>query len=103
MGFGFSIRNIYSEEKAFYYSIKAVDVYNNVMGMNEADNLIALGDKGSTIRPPGSVMDDPEFVRFDIPETVPPAKIRYEIRIREGSTSGQIYSSVTVDLEILSE
>jgi len=103
-GFGFSIRNNLQEAEKFSYVIKATEVscVNN-MRLSEADDLITLGKEGSNIQlPAGTMMDDPIYVRFNIPETAPPCEVRYSIEVYyQGKT---LYApSITVDLEILSE
>jgi len=104
LGFGFSIRNVKEEEAKFSYEINAVEASCN-MRLSDAEDMIALGRERTGIQlSPGSMMSEPIFVRFKIPETAPPCQIRYEIKIYEGSKSGPIYGTpVDIDLEILSE
>ena len=101
LGFGFAIRNT-GEEDSFSYDVTAKETENNCLRLPEADNLIALGKKGSNILiPSATIMDDPIFVKFTIPDTAPACKIRYAINVEKG---GQIYSSsIDVDLIIESE
>ena len=106
LGFGFSIRNTGSSEEKFSYEISATEINNECkdnMRLTDAENLIALGREGSNILlPPGSVMDDAIFIRFDISESTPPCQVRYQIQVYYQGT--QAYSTpVYVDLEILSE
>lgn len=104
LGFGFSIRNVNNDEGTFSYEISAEEASCD-MTLTKAEDLITLGKERTGIKlPAGSFMDDPIFVRFDIPETAPPCQIRYSITIYEGSASGALYGSpVDVDLIIESE
>jgi hypothetical protein len=101
LGFGFSIRNVEGEAEKFSYSISAEET-NCGMSLSEAEDLITLGKKRNDIViSAGSIMENPIFVRFGIPETAPPCQIRYSILIEIGT---QPYgSSVDVDLVIESE
>jgi hypothetical protein len=104
LGFGFSIRNVKTDEAKFSYEVNAIESNCN-MRLSDADNMIALGKERTGIQlAAGSMMSDPIFVRFAIPATAPPCQIRYEIKVYEGSKSGSIYGApIDVDLEILSE
>ena len=104
LGFGFSIRNIQEVNDKFSYEISAVELScSDNFRLAKADDLIVLGKSRSNIElPPGTVMDQPMFVRFDVPETTPPCNIRYQIQLyHEGKTP---YSPpVDVDVEIKSD
>lgn len=104
LGFGFSIRNVQESNDKFSYEISAVELScSDNFRLAKADDLIVLGKSRSNIElPPGSVMDQPMFVRFDVPETTPPCNIRYQIQLyHEGKTP---YSPpVDVDVEIKSD
>lgn len=105
LGFGFSIRNVGEEEDSFTYEISAVDTSCNI-DLSAADGLITLGKSRTSpgIRlPPGTFMDNPIFVRFSIPESAPPCKIRYALEISHTGGGGGIYTNIDVDLEIKSE
>lgn len=101
LGFGFSIRNVGETEDSFTYDVSAVEASCG-MNLDIADKFITLGKTraypGITL-PPGSFMDDPVFVRFSIPQTAPPCKIRYAVAV---SDAAGIYSTIDVDLEIKS-
>ncbi|GBE19908.1 hypothetical protein BMS3Abin17_00639 [archaeon BMS3Abin17] len=100
-GFAISIRNVDDEQDSFGYSIKAEEADCNLR-LSEADDFIALGRERSGIEiAAGSIMEDPIFVRFDIPDTAPPCGIRYSIEVDK---HGNLYgSSIDVDLFIESE
>jgi hypothetical protein len=102
LGFGFSIRNIETEEKSFSYEIVFEDATIDSMNKRTAEDLIALGREGSGITiPTGSIMEDPVFVRFDIGQSIPPCEIRYKLSIYDGRT---LYSSPQyIDVRILPE
>jgi len=105
LGFGFSIRNINEEEEKFSYDISAVEASCSIR-LSEADNLISLGkERTNMILSAGSIMDDPIFVRFRIPESTPPCQIRYQITLYEGrSKSGPVYGTpIDIDLHIESK
>ena len=104
LGFGFALRNVGEEEDTFTYEINAGEASCG-MSQDVANSLIVLGrvleDPGRTI-PPGSVMQDPFFVRFTIPQTAPPCKIRYLITVSHTGGEGGVYTTSDVDLEIKS-
>ena len=104
LGFGFSIRNTGEEERegSFTYDINAVETSCNI-NTNAANNLITLGKSRNSPGvklSPGTFMDNPIFVRFSIPETAPPCKIRYSLEIEN---NGVFYDSADIDLQIKSE
>ncbi len=101
LGFGFAIRNV-EEEGSFSYDINANSVDPNCpLKLPEADLFIALGKRGNNILiPSASIMEEPIFVRFSIPENAPACKIRYAINVEK---NGKIYgSSIDVDLNVKS-
>lgn len=101
LGFGFSIRNVQEEADKFSYVVNAVEASCSIT-LNEAEDFISLGKELSNIDiPAGSIMNDPIFVRFNIPDAAPPCQIRYEVLLmHKGNT---IYNpSVYVDLKIKS-
>jgi len=97
-GFGLSLRNVDVEEGKFSYVISAQETSCD-MTLTNAENLISLGkDRGNIIIPAGSMMEEPLFVRFNIPETTPPCQIIYSINMKKGvETYG---SSVDVYLKV---
>ncbi|MFW6282980.1 MAG: hypothetical protein ACOC1P_02915 [Minisyncoccales bacterium] len=97
-GFGFSIRNR-GEEQEFSYEVEHMED-NCDISESRADELISLGREGSTTLGAGNMMDNPVFVRFDIPESAPPCDIRYEIVVTKGD---ETYSSPQVDVHIKPE
>ncbi len=103
-GFAFSIRNVEQTESTFSYEVSAIETSCG-MTLTKADELIALGKEGTGIKlPAGNFMEDAIFVRFNIPETAPPCRIRYSIDVYKGAKGGTLYSpSLGVDLEIKSE
>ena len=100
-GFGLSIRNTEDSQGSFSYTITAKETSCG-MTLTAADSLIAVGKTrdGITIAA-GSVMQDPIYVRFDIPETAPPCIVSYNVDVeKDGRTYG---STIPVDVEILSK
>lgn len=89
-GFGLAIRNL-GEEAKFSYDITAQEVScPDSLRQSEAEDLIALNrDRNNIIIGGGSIMEDPVFVKFNIPETTPPCQITYVINMeRDGQTYG---------------
>ena len=102
LGFAFSIRNVGTEAAKFTYEIAATETNcPESLGLDEADGFISLGKSGEVSIAPGTIMENPKFVKFDIPETAPPCRVRYTITMeKEGVLYG---SSVDVDLKIKSK
>jgi hypothetical protein len=99
-GFGFSIRNNGEEEGTFTYVVNAKELSCKSIDVEKADAYISLGKEGDVTISAGSIMENPIFVRFKIPETAPPCQIRYSVDVKK---DGQIYgSSVEVDVTIVS-
>jgi hypothetical protein len=98
---GILIKNYLNETEIFSYTLKATEVScNKSIELIEADNLITSGIEGNNIQlTAGSMMDDPIYVRFSIPETTPICYIRYSIEVYyQGKT---LYAMpITIDLEI---
>lgn len=102
LGFGLAIRNVGKEPETFSYNIHAADTSCSVR-LSEADDLIPLKRERSDLTiPPGQIMADPIFIRFDVPDTFPPCLITYQVdTYYRGATE---YSSpIDMDLEIKSE
>jgi hypothetical protein len=104
LGFGFSIRNVDVEEGTFQYrvSVNDPDLRNKCnINAEEAESWIKVGSSGSITLRPGSSMDEPEFVRFLIPESAPPCLIRYSIDVKK---DGEQYgNTLSVDLKVESK
>lgn len=102
LGFGFSIRNVKEEAGKFSYEISAVELSCSTLRLSEAEDLIVLGRSRTNIQlPAGTIMDQPIFVRFNIPVDIPPCQIRYEIQLYHQGTS--YAPPIDVDLEIKSQ
>jgi hypothetical protein len=100
LGFGFSIRNVDDESAKFTYTVSASEASCSIR-LNEADDFISLGSKGQITLAAGTFMDDPVFVRYNIPDDAPPCEIRYTVEVLKGTT---VYgSSIDVDLKVVSE
>jgi hypothetical protein len=99
-GFGLSIRNIEDTPGSFSYTIIAKETSCG-MSLTSAGDLIAVGGSrdGITISP-GSIMQDPIYVRFDIPENAPPCIVSYSVDVKKGTSN--YGSTIPVDVEILS-
>ena len=104
LGFAFSIRNVETTDGTFTYKVFAndPDLKNNCgVNANEAESWIKVGRTGSVDIPPGSIMLDPEFVRFQIPENAPPCLVRYGVNVEKDRI--QYGTTVNVDLKIASQ
>lgn len=98
-GFAFSIMNKESTDQTFSYVVSAKNVGSNCqLTLQQADSLIDLGkqQQGLTLNS-GSSLEDPIFVRFNVPESTPLCTIRYQIDVSH--TSG-FYQMAQVDVEI---
>ncbi|MBT3404668.1 hypothetical protein HN832_02955 [archaeon] len=96
LGFGIMIRNT-GEAGSFHYGVTAKET-NCGMRLPEADNLI-FGREDDVVIPAGSVTEADIMVRFDIPETTPPCRIRYAVDIEK---AGQPYAS-SISMDVLIE
>jgi len=103
LGFAFSIRNVETTEGKFTYEIfvNDPDLRNNCnINVEEAESWIQAGRTGSVSIPPGSVMVDPEFVRFLVSDNAPPCIVRYGINVEKDNV--QYGTTVNVDLKVVS-
>lgn len=101
LGFAFSIRNVEITEGKFTYEVflNDPDIRENCnINIQEAESWIKVGRTGSINIPPGSIMLDPEFVRFLIPDNAPPCLIRYGINVEKDRI--QYGTTVNVDLKV---
>lgn len=102
-GFGFSIRNTETSDLTFSYTVAATEVQASCksLDLDKANSYITLHSTGSAQISAGSIMQDPIFVRFSIPNDAPPCQISYNIDVKtsDGSAYG---SSVPVDVTIQS-
>jgi len=99
-GFAFSIRNVETSAGQFTYTISAGETDCEQLSVAQADSLIGLGKIGSVQIGPGDIMDDPELVTFNIPESAPPCSARYNVDLKK---DGQVYgSTVSVIVTIAS-
>jgi hypothetical protein len=90
-GFGISIRNI-DEEAKFSYDITAQEASCDLR-LSEAEDFISLNQKRNNIQiGGGTIMDDPIFVKFKIPESAPPCQVTYTLVMER---DGQLYGSAT--------
>ncbi|HLA23313.1 MAG TPA: hypothetical protein VJZ93_02135 [Candidatus Nanoarchaeia archaeon] len=104
LGFAFSIRNVETISGKFDYTITVNDPdlkQKCNINLNEVENWIQVGRAGSVTIPPGSSMQDPEFVRFLIPETAPPCTVRYGINVEKDNVP--YGTTVSVDVKIEAE
>lgn len=102
LGFAFSIRNVEQTSGKFTYNVGAEEVPRECgISERDVDSWIKAGKEGSITIPAGKVMEDPEFVRFIIPDSAPPCLVRYGIDIKKDR---EVYTpTVKVDLKVESE
>ncbi len=101
-GFGLSIRNNEVNSGTFSYTVEAAEGEFDCMTASAANELISLGRVGSGINLlPGTLMDDPVYVRFDIPDNAPPCQIRYNLNVEKDGE--QYVNTIKIDVEILSK
>src|SRR3989338_3371597 len=94
-GFGFSIRNTGLTSEDFDYDITSEGNDECDIAGGEATGWIKAGGSGTITIPASSTMDDPEFVRFLIPDNAPACLIRYTLDVNNGD-----YASARIDLEV---
>lgn len=99
-GFGFSIRNIYNDlgGKEFNYDITSDGNTECGITGGEATSWIKAGKEGTVALAASSSMDDPEFVRFLIPDNAPACLVRYFLKVESGDDPN--YASASIDLEV---
>lgn len=104
-GFAFSIRNIENTAGSFTYTIKVADSgirANCGVSASEALEFLESPAQGGPITiPSGNVMDEPELIRYRLPENAPVCLIRYALEVKK---DGQPYgSSISIDVDIRPE
>jgi len=100
LGFAFSIRNLATTIETYDYEITADGNSDCGVSSSEALSWIKAGKEGTVTISASSLMEDPEFVRFIIPDDAPPCLIRYSIEV---DRDGRGYTSdVSLDLEVKS-
>lgn len=102
-GFAFSIRNVETTTGEFTYNVfvNDPDIRKKCnINVQEAESWIQAGKSGRITIAPGSLMVDPEFVRFSIPDSAPPCLIRYGINVEKDNQ--QYGNTISMDLLVLS-
>jgi hypothetical protein len=100
-GFAFSVRNNLNDTQIFTWKIfldENYEIRTKCPGLTvkEADSWLIIGE-GSFSLAGGAKMENPELVKFTIPENAPPCVLPYKIEIRTGSTpyiSGKVYVTI---------
>ena len=97
LGFAFSIRNTdtTNPSRIFAYEVKSDGNSDCGVTSSEALSWIKAGKSGSITLGRSSSMENPEFVRFIVPDTAPACLIRYTVLIDDGD-----YATVTTDLKV---
>jgi len=98
LGFGFLLRNK-GEADTFKYNVLAKST-DCSLTLPEADALIAVGKQDTVVIGAATIMEEPIYVKFRIPETAPECLIRYAINVDKGNS---VYTSNAVDLVIKSK
>jgi len=98
-GFGFSVENKDTVSGEFSYLVSAGEIASNCqLTIAQADSLIILGKSGTFSLASGNKLEDAIFVKFDVSETTPLCRIRYNIDVEK---DGEVYATSTIDLEII--
>ncbi len=101
-GFALAFSNQDPDDGTFSYTVKASRISKDCkITLDQADNLIALGESGDGINIPsgGDNRDSAIFVKFNVPETVPLCTIRYGVDVKK---DGQQYTNtIYVDVKIV--
>lgn len=97
LGFGFSIRNTDTSQQSREFDYDIISDGNAECGVSDREVLdwIKGGRTGKVTIVRSSSMENPEFVRFLIPDDAPACLIRYTILIDGGD-----YTSISIDLKI---
>jgi len=99
-GIGLSIRNTDNAEGDFTYEVTFGEK-NQGCQITDPMSLIILGkeSRNPITIPSGNQMENPVLIKFDITESDPLCKLRYDVNVKK---NGQQYKSTTsFDLEIL--
>jgi len=100
-GFAFSIRNTDIRDKQLTYKVYVdpqFDIQEKCrINAAEAEGWLDI-DSGSISLPRGSVMDDPELITFNIPESAPLCTIKYNVDVNEGT---DLYAASSLHLTIV--
>ncbi|MBR9705188.1 hypothetical protein GOV12_07280 [Candidatus Pacearchaeota archaeon] len=102
-GFAFSVRNVDIEDHDYIYNIYVDPNYDIKekckISAKEAEGWL-LTDTGTLSVGRGSIMEEPELVKFTIPESAPPCTIIYKMDVNK--RGGDFYVSTKVYLTIKS-
>jgi len=100
-GFAFSVKNGDLVENEFHYSIAAssTDDCQGSMSLEQANGLL-LKRQGSFSLGPGNILENAVLVLFSLSDRVPPCTVVYDVKVRKGSPTGEIYSSADVYVTI---
>jgi len=106
LGFAFSTRNLDTEPHDYEYRVEVDPSFNikkkcGGLTKKEADSWLMV-DSGTVSLAPGSIMEEPELITFNVPEAAPPCTIPYKIDVwsKPGSPSTTLYISAKVLLTI---
>jgi len=99
-GFAFSLRNNELETVNFVYKIYVDPEYDIQdkckINAAEAEDWL-ISDSGSITLGRGAVMEDPELIKFNIPDDAPPCTVIYKVDINNGD-----YASSKIHLVVKS-
>ena len=98
-GFGFSVINRDLSEGIFSYTTVVSEISSNCqVTKTQAEDFIILGKQNTGRRlGSGDILEDPFFVKFQIPETAPLCQITYTVEIEK---DGLIYTGFSKILNI---
>jgi hypothetical protein len=100
-GFAFSVRNNDLATQRFTWAVNLDEDYNirtKCPGLTarDANSWLIIGE-GSFSLAGGAKMENPELVKFTVPEAAPPCVLPYKIEIKVGSTlyvSDKVYVTI---------
>lgn len=101
-GLGFSIRNTGEEYGIFSYNLSVGIIECKDISEAKAEDLISSGNVGGGFNiPSGDVLENPIFIKFDIPSNIPNCNIRYYLNIeKDGNQYGV---PISLDIKLVSK
>lgn len=100
-GFAFSVRNVEIEDLDFIYNIyidPSFDIKTKCQISSQEAESWLLSETGSISIPRGTIMEEPELIKFNIPDSAPPCTMIYKLDVKK--KGGGLYVSTKVFLTI---
>lgn len=104
-GFAFSVRNVELDDETFKYTVGVdpnFDIKTQCKITASDANSWLLSNSGSIKIGKGAIMEDPELVLFNIPDSAPPCTIPYivDVTYGDGTKAGSEYVSDKIWLTV---